>query len=47
MFYGNTYKLTDPDGFGNTDYFVSSLIGWFENQYKGTLNLDVSLFIEK
>jgi hypothetical protein len=49
VFYGADYKLTNPDGKGNTDHFVSSLIGTFKNangKYKGTLNIDYSLFLE-
>jgi hypothetical protein len=49
-FYGDTYKLTNPDGEGQIDHFVSSLIGRFKNsrgKYKGTLNLDFSVYIGK
>jgi hypothetical protein len=49
VFYGNTYKLTNPAGEGKTDTFVSTLIGKFENngvKYKGTLNMDVSVTID-
>jgi hypothetical protein len=48
VFYGDTYKLTNPEGEGHTDHFVSSLIGWFKNggqKYKGTLNVDVTVNI--
>ena len=48
VYYGDTYKLTDPAGEGKTDFFVSSLIGKWKNgsvKYKGTLNLDVSVAI--
>ena len=44
-FYGADYKLTNADGFGQTDYFVISDIGWFKargNKYKGTLNMDIT-----
>ena len=47
-FYGDTYKLNDKAGFGQTDTFVSILYGKFQNgsvRYKGTLNLDVSVAI--
>ena len=52
VFYGDTYKLTDAVGEGQTDHFVSTLIGWFQNlgngqKYKGTLYLDVSVTIGK
>jgi hypothetical protein len=49
VFYGNTYKLTNPEGEGKTDTFVSTLIGKFENngvKYKGKLNMDVSVTID-
>jgi hypothetical protein len=49
VFYGNTYKLTNPAGEGKTDTFVSTLIGKFEKsgvKYKGTLNMDVSVTID-
>jgi hypothetical protein len=48
VFYGNTYKLTNPEGEGKTDSFVSSAISKFEykgTKYKGTLNLDVNVAI--
>ena len=49
VFYGDTYKLKDKSGFGQTDSFVSTLYGWFKGssgaQYKGTLKLDVSVAI--
>ncbi|HEX3944348.1 MAG TPA: hypothetical protein VHW69_09700 [Rhizomicrobium sp.] len=48
IYYGTDYKLTDPAGFGNTDYFVIKDLGWFKdngNKYRGTLNMDVSLTI--
>lgn len=48
VFYGDSYKLTDPSGEGKTDNFVSVLYGWYENagiKYKGTLYLDVSVAI--
>ena len=48
VYYGDTYTLTDPDGEGKTDFFVSTLIGKFVKggrRYKGTLNLDVSVAI--
>jgi hypothetical protein len=48
VYYGDTYKLTDPAGEGKTDSFVSILIGkwqWGKVKYKGTLNLDVSVAI--
>ncbi|HEX4157300.1 MAG TPA: hypothetical protein VHY79_02400 [Rhizomicrobium sp.] len=48
LFYGDTYKLTNPAGEGHNDYFVSSLIGRFKNshgKYKGTLNLDFTVSI--
>lgn len=47
-FYGDTYKLKDASGFGQTDTFVSVLYGKFHNgssKYKGTLNLDVNVAI--
>jgi len=47
-FYGDTYHLKDKAGFGQTDTFVSTLYGKFQNggaRYKGTLNLDVSVAI--
>jgi hypothetical protein len=49
VFYGNTYKLTNPDAKGKTDHFVSSQIFRFTNggtKYKGTLNSDASVTIE-
>jgi hypothetical protein len=49
-FYGADYKLTTAGGFGQTDHFVISEIGWFQangNKYKGTLNLDLSATIVK
>ena len=48
VFYGATYELTNPDGEGKTDYFVSRLIGTFKNshgKYKGTMNIDVTVNI--
>ncbi len=48
VYYGNTYKLTNPEGEGKTDSFVSALIGKFQNngvKYRGKLNLDVSVEI--
>ena len=42
--YGTTYKLTNPDC--HTDRFVSTLIGWFQNngvKYKGTLNANYAV----
>jgi hypothetical protein len=48
VFYGDTYKLTNPAGEGQTDRFVSALIAKYENggqEYKGTLYLDVSVAI--
>jgi hypothetical protein len=48
VYYGDTYKLTDPAGEGKTDSFVSILIGkwqWGKVKYRGTLNLDVSVVI--
>ncbi len=48
VFYGDTW--TNKTGMsGETDQFVSTLISKFTNsgkKYKGTLNLDVSVFIE-
>ncbi len=49
-FYGVDYKLTDPNGFGHTDYLNIVLIGRYKNggtTYKGTLNLDVTAFLEE
>ncbi len=49
-FYGADYKLTDPNGFGRTDYLNIILIGKYKNSgttYKGTLNLDITAFLEK
>lgn len=46
--YGATYKLTNPHCVGETDHFVSTLIGWFQNngvKYKGTLNMDYAVAI--
>ena len=48
VFYGNTYKLTNPEGEGKTDSFVSSVTSKFEYKgvkYKGTTNLDVDVAI--
>ena len=48
VLYGNTYKLTNPEGEGKTDSFVSSLTSKFEYKgakYKGTVNLDVNVAI--
>jgi hypothetical protein len=48
VFYGDTYKLKDAAGEGQTDTFVSSLYAWFtdnNSKYKGTLNLEVSVAI--
>ncbi|MGH6890258.1 MAG: hypothetical protein ACREHF_13865 [Rhizomicrobium sp.] len=48
VLYGDTYKLTNPEGEGKTDSFVSSLTSKFEykgTKYKGTVNLDVSVAI--
>lgn len=48
LYYGDTYKLTNPAGEGKTDFFVSSLIGkwqWGSVKYKGTLNLHVNVAI--
>lgn len=50
VFYGDTYKLTNSAGEGQTDHFVSTLYGWFQRsgvKYKGTLYLDVSVHIGK
>jgi hypothetical protein len=47
-YYGTDYKLTDPNGYGKTDHFRSSLIGRFQGvggRYKGTLNIDENLTI--
>lgn len=49
VYYGVAYKLTNPDGIGETDHFKSSLIGKFKNahgKYKGTLNSIYSLTLE-
>jgi hypothetical protein len=46
IFYGDTYKLKDPNGDGQTDRFVSTLIGKFARsgqKYNATLNLDVNV----
>ena len=47
VFYGDSYKLTDKSGFGQTDTFVSVLKSEWEQsvKYKGTLYLDVSVAI--
>jgi hypothetical protein len=48
VFYGVTYRLTNPAGEGQIDHFVSSLIGKFRNshgKYKGTLNMDFTVNI--
>lgn len=48
VFYGDTYDLTNSSGEGQTDSFVSTLIGKFSNsgvKYKGFLHLDVSVHI--
>ncbi len=50
VFYGNTYKLTNPKGDGKTDGFVATQIFKYRNgskNYKGTLNLDVKVTIEE
>jgi hypothetical protein len=47
-FYGTTYKLTNPDGEGQTDCFVSTLTSKYEQngvKYKGTLNMNVCVEI--
>lgn len=49
VFYGNTYKLTNPDGKGHTDHFVSTQIFQVKRnnrKYKGTLHSDVNVFVE-
>jgi hypothetical protein len=46
---GATYKLTNPDAKGNTDNFVFTVSGKFQQsgqKYKGVLNMDVSVSIE-
>ena len=48
MGYGNTYKLTNPNGEGKTDSFVSTLISKVEYngvKYKVTTNLDFDIAI--
>jgi hypothetical protein len=48
VYYGDTYKLTNPAGEGASDFFVSSLIGKWKNgslKYKATLKLDVSVAV--
>lgn len=51
VFHGDTYDLFNKAGFGQTDHFVSTLIGKFGRKapsaprYKGTLNLDVNVGI--
>ncbi len=48
VFYGDTWSNKSGTS-GETDTFVSTLTGKFKNsgtKYKGTLNLDVSVFIE-
>jgi hypothetical protein len=48
QFFGNTYKLTNPDGKGQTDHFVASQIFKYTSgstRYKATVNLDVSVAI--
>ena len=50
MFYGDTYKLTNSAGEGQTDYFPSRLIAKYKRsgiKYKGTLLLDVNVTIGK
>jgi hypothetical protein len=47
-YYGNTYELTNPNGEGKVDSFVSTLIGKVEYQgakYKVTTNLDYDIEI--
>jgi hypothetical protein len=47
-YYGNTYKLTNPNGEGKTDSFVSTLISKVEYngvKYKVTTNLDFDIAI--
>ncbi|HEY3636513.1 MAG TPA: hypothetical protein VGK90_00080 [Rhizomicrobium sp.] len=48
VLHGNTYKLTNPQGEGKTDSFVSSMITRFVRngvKYKWTVNLDVNVAI--
>jgi hypothetical protein len=48
MGYGNTYKLTNPNGEGKTDSFVSSVIGKVEYKgvkYKVTENVEYNFII--
>lgn len=47
-FYGDTYKLTDKSGFGQTDTFTSVLVGKFKRNgkvYKGKLFIDAVVTI--
>jgi hypothetical protein len=49
VFYGETYKLTNPDAKGKIDHFVSRQIFKFKNggkKYKTTLNFEVNVFIQ-
>ena len=47
-FYGDTYKLVNTAGFGQKDFFKSTLTGKYKNKngtYKGTLHLNVEVDI--
>jgi hypothetical protein len=48
--YGDTYKLTNPDGIGQSDSFISTLYGTFwayGHKYKGAATLIVTVDIKK
>jgi hypothetical protein len=50
ILYGDTYKLTNPAGVGQTDFFVSRLIGRFTSngvKYRGDLIMDVNVEIDE
>jgi hypothetical protein len=47
-YYGDTYKLVNKAGFGQKDFFKSTLTGKYKNKngtYKGTLHLNVEVDI--